>query len=244
MPSGIAYCDETWNVVTGCTPDFPCWERCWARGMCQRFPKAFGGDFTPRFHPERLNQPLHWREPRVILVAAMGDLFNDAIGDDCIFQVCGAIRQAPRHRYLFLTKRWQRMARMVLPMLHHLGANGDPVWWGFTAWDNDSARTVVNIVRDRFFQSDQVWLSLEPLLGPVNLGDDLGLFNQVIAGCESGPGARHTPCAWFRDVQSQCREAGVPCYVKQASGEAGEPKVIHFEPEPGDLPWTLRKGAR
>jgi len=294
MPTGIPYCDETWDVVTGCSPDqfnLVCRERCWAAALARQRPATHGGlgsgpcpDCDGRgyylcscydgpsnhkgdpcrrckgkgtlpaimpvpfsrlvLHPDRLDQPLHWRKPRVVLVCSRGDLFHDAVPDEFIFRVCRTIAAAPHHRYLLLTKRWERMSGMVLPMLEHLGANGDPVWWGFSAWDNDSAKRVAEIVRNRFMQCDQVWLSLEPLLGPVDLGEDMGLFNFVVAGCESGPGARHTPCQWLRDVSTQCQLAGVPCYIKQASGEPGESRVIRFPPQPGELPWRLpAKGA-
>lgn len=37
----------------------------------------------------------------------------------------------------------------------------------------------------------------------------------VIAGGESGPGARPCDVAWIRSIVEQCRAAGVPCFVKQ-----------------------------
>jgi len=191
-------------------------------------------------HPARLDQPLHWRTPRVVLVCSRGDLFHDAVPDEFIFRVCHTIAQAPHHRYLLLTKRWQRMARMALPMLDHLGSNGDPVWWGFSAWDNDSAKRVAEIVRNRFMQCDQVWLSLEPLLGPVDLGEDMGLFNFVVAGCESGPGRRPASDRWFERLREQCADAGRPFYLKQmAEREDGSGRVVHYPPAAGVLPWGL-----
>ena len=38
----------------------------------------------------------------------------------------------------------------------------------------------------------------------------------VIAGCESGPGARRCDVAWLRSLRDQCLEAGVPLWLKQA----------------------------
>jgi len=196
-------------------------------------------------HADRLEQPLHWRKPRVVLVCSRGDLFHDAVPDEFIFRVCRTIAAAPHHRYLLLTKRWERMSGMVLPMLEHLGANGDPVWWGFSAWDNDSAKRVAEIVRNRFMQCDQVWLSLEPLLGPVDLGEDMGLFNFVVAGCESGAARRLAHWYWFDAIWWKCREAKVPYYGKQRPQYAdGTGKVIRLSPQPGELPWRLpAKGA-
>jgi len=39
------------------------------------------------FHPDRLDQPLHWKEPRVVLVASRGDVFHDQVPDEFIEQV-------------------------------------------------------------------------------------------------------------------------------------------------------------
>ncbi len=41
------------------------------------------------------------------------------------------------------------------------------------------------------------------------------LLNWVIAGGESGPGARPCDVAWIRSIVQQCQAAGVPCFVKQ-----------------------------
>ncbi|MBW4982528.1 phage Gp37/Gp68 family protein [Mameliella sp. CS4] len=74
------------------------------------------------------------------------------------------------------------------------------------------------------------FLSCEPLLGPVDLTAirrtrELGFmrpldgrFNRidwVIAGGESGPGARPSNPQWFRDLRDQCAAAGVPFHFKQ-----------------------------
>lgn len=87
------------------------------------------------------------------------------------------------------------------------------------------------------------FLSCEPLLGPVDLRR--GVFDRdekiskamngpaalnwhqadsviahpldwVIAGCESGPGARPCDVEWLRSLRDQCAEAEVPFFLKQA----------------------------
>lgn len=72
------------------------------------------------------------------------------------------------------------------------------------------------------------FLSCEPLLGPVDLAaylvDDLHRMGRaarmevdwVIAGSESGPGARHCETAWLRSLRDQCATAGAPYFLKQA----------------------------
>jgi protein gp37 len=97
------------------------------------------------------------------------------------------------------------------------------------------------------------FLSCEPLLGPVNLrrvrpapvpidaltgGWGVASNNDahhrqeprlhwVIAGCESGPGARPCDVAWLRSLRDQCAAAGMPFFLKQArSDELGHPAGV------------------
>ena len=71
------------------------------------------------------------------------------------------------------------------------------------------------------------FLSCEPLLGPVDLrgvpvppsiGDVEASrrLHWIIAGCESGPGARPCSVEWLRSLRDQCAAAGVPFFLKQA----------------------------
>ena len=73
------------------------------------------------------------------------------------------------------------------------------------------------------------FVSYEPALGPVEFtavgeppinalwkgGFRDGRIDWVIAGGESGPGARPAHPQWFRDVRDQCQAAGVPFFFKQ-----------------------------
>jgi protein gp37 len=58
-------------------------------------------------------------------------------------------------------------------------------------------------------------ISLEPMIGPVDLTPWIGRLQHVIVGGESGRQARHCATEWIHSVVLQCREAGVPCFVKQ-----------------------------
>jgi protein gp37 len=71
------------------------------------------------------------------------------------------------------------------------------------------------------------FLSCEPLIGPVDLNRVIRLgyvpkrpgllpgLHWIIAGGESGPGARPCDVAWIRSLVEQCRAAGVAAFVKQ-----------------------------
>lgn len=107
------------------------------------------------------------------------------------------------------------------------------------------------------------FLSCEPLLGTIDLryaafngADSLSSLeglHWVIAGCESGPGARAAQPGWYRHLRDQCAVAGIPYFLKQAmaasTSRRGYPSSqaavvttneIHDEP-PG--PMLIGKGA-
>jgi protein gp37 len=68
--------------------------------------------------------------------------------------------------------------------------------------------------------------SVEPLIGDLGDIDPALLPEWMIAGCESGPGARIADVAWFRSLREQCAAAGVPFFLKQAGEQlAGAPSA-------------------
>lgn len=65
------------------------------------------------------------------------------------------------------------------------------------------------------------FLSVEPMLGPVNLYNIYCFrdgISWVIAGGESGPGARPMKMEWARSLRDQCEVAAIPFFFKQNSG--------------------------
>ena len=66
------------------------------------------------------------------------------------------------------------------------------------------------------------WFSAEPLLGGIDMTHMLADFAckrgklWLVAGCESGPGARPAEPDWYRSLRDQCKAAGVPFFLKQA----------------------------
>lgn len=120
MSNPIGWCDTTWNPIVGCSPVSSGCDNCYAARIASRFRKngeQFAGMVTslwpmaPRFsgsisfHPERLEQPFHWRKPRRIFVCSMGDLFHDSVTNDQIAAVFGVIAACPQHTFMILTKR-------------------------------------------------------------------------------------------------------------------------------------------
>jgi protein gp37 len=215
--SDIEWTDATWNPVTGCSKISPGCTRCYAEKFAERFRDVPGHPyqqgFDLRLWPERLDVPLRWKAPRMIFVNSMSDLFHDRVPDDFIAQVFATMRKATQHTFQVLTKRAERLADWYdrHPQFEML----PNVWIGVSVEDRKYGlarlpwlRRVTSFVR---------FLSVEPLLedlGPI----DLSGIDWVIAGGESGPGARPMKPEWAIGVRDQCRAAGVPFFFKQWGG--------------------------
>ncbi len=77
----IEWTDATWNPVTGCTKITRGCDFCYAERFSERFRGVpghpFENGFDLRLRPERLTQPLSWRQPRRIGVNP-----HDVIGNE------------------------------------------------------------------------------------------------------------------------------------------------------------------
>lgn len=223
----IEWTDETWNPVTGCTKISPGCKNCYAERMARRLAGRYGypeqpNHFKVTLHPDRLDQPLRWREPRMIFVNSMSDLFHEDVPFDFISKVMDVIERAPQHTFQVLTKRpahikqwayWDNPQTIDLP---------DNLWLGVSVENQKTA----NERREAFRQVPAAvkFLSYEPALGPVDwIG--WGFIDWLICGGESGPKARPMHPDWARAARDQCQAAGVPFFFKQW----GEWKEIQFD---------------
>ncbi len=112
MATKIAWCEETWNPITGCTPISPGCANCYAKRMANRLRGRHGypkdEPFRVTFHADKLGQPLHWKKHRKVFVCSMGDLFHDDVSNGSILDIWRIMRNAPQLTFLVLTKRPQR----------------------------------------------------------------------------------------------------------------------------------------
>jgi protein gp37 len=231
--SGIEWTDSTWNPVTGCTKVSPGCKNCYAETFAERFrgvsAHPFEQGFDLRLWPERLEMPLRWREPRAIFVNSMSDLFHEDVPDEFIGQVFDTMIRADHHVFQVLTKRSGRMLDWTRRIFRFRNERADGraimprhIWLGVSV--ENQAYTLR--IRDLRKVPAQIrFLSLEPLLGPVDLNASLlGGIHWVIVGGESGHRARPMDPAWVDPIRKRCAEVGVPFFFKQwgAFNSAGE----------------------
>lgn len=216
--SKIEWTDATWNPVRGCTKVSPGCAHCYAKTFSERFRGIPGHPFEHGFElrlvPEKLGDPIGWATPRRIFVNSMSDLFHQRVPDAYIGQVARVMSVANWHTYQVLTKRPERMQRLLSSKLSS-SARQSNIWWGVSVEDRKHGLPRVEVLRKT--PAAVRFLSVEPLLedlGEINLSG----IDWVIVGGESGPGARPMKESWVRSVRDQCTAAGVPFFFKQWGG--------------------------
>jgi protein gp37 len=163
--------------------------------------------------PERLEQPLRWREPRMIFVNSMSDLFHKEIPKEFIARVCDTMEQAHWHTSQVLTKRSSPM-RDFLRRRYGSVRGPTHMWFGVSVEDS-TKKSRIRHLQDA--PAGVRFLSVEPLLGPMGKLNLAGI-DWVIVGGESGPGARPMKPEWVREIRDQCRDDGVAFFFKQWGG--------------------------
>jgi protein gp37 len=240
--SKIEWTDATWNPIRGCSRVSEGCRFCYAERVAARFSgigmpyeglavvKSDGPHWTGevRFIEERLGDPLRWRKPRRIFVNSMSDLFHEKLNTDAIVRICEVMGRAKQHIFQVLTKRPERMLGLLTDLQAFGGNPPGHIWWGVSVEDQATADERIPLLLQT--PAAVRWVSYEPALGPVDFTAIRrtraegfmrpldGRFNKldwIVAGGESGHGARPAHPDWFRSVRDQCVAAGVPFFFKQ-----------------------------
>jgi protein gp37 len=235
--SAIEWTDHTFNPWIGCTKVSPGCDHCYAeRDMAGRLKVVQWGPHGERVRtkPANWSKPLTWnrrhdeffaqhgRRQRVFC-ASLADVFDNEVDPTWRADLLELIDQTPNLDWLLLTKRIGNVADM-LPngwLMQHTN-----VWLGASIVNQVEAdRDIPKLVA---LHAHVKFLSMEPLLGPVDLRGNLpgeralrwhrpmlNMLDWVIVGGESGPGARPMHPDWARDLRDQCAAASVPFLFKQ-----------------------------
>lgn len=285
MSTAIEWTDATWNPVTGCSKVSPGCAHCYAETLSLRFGWS-KKPWTPEnaaenvvLHPERLTKPLTWKEPRMVFVNSMSDLFHEEIDYPFIRDVFNVMRRCdggivaatgkanPAHTFQVLTKRPERA--LALWNERKLGFTTWPrhIWLGVSienarhTWRADVLREIPAAVR--FISAEPLLDSLFPPASdtrrpPSNVAPgrpglaepdrgasagaggkkslDLTGIDWLIAGGESGHGARPMDPQWARALRDACL---VECLDESAGSTVGIAAGVH----PGVSPRAHRRPA-
>jgi len=234
--------------------------------------------------PDVLEAPLRRKKPTTYFVNSLADWAHESIveseqGRRFLAAMFGVMAATPQHTYQILTKRPEQAAKwfawfgrldwgllrdhveihldeaMIKRLRSLRGPDAWPlpnVWIGASVEDQATADARIPALLE--VPAAVRFLSIEPMLGPVDLlragalehdvdGDPrvdpratvgaVGLVDWVICGGESGTQARPMHPGWARSLRDQCASAGVPFFFKQWGewGVGAEAERI------GDLPW-------
>lgn len=195
----------TWNPVAGCSKVSEGCRNCYAIRDAHRL----GGNPNPKISSvysdltvvengspnwtgkvrvldQRLEQPLHWKNPRAVFVNSMSDLFHEEIPNEFIAKVLMVASVCPEHIFMILTKRAKRMAEFfespdpsaaewiydIAPERALAFANqpDEPppnIWLGVSAEDQATANERIPFLLEA--PASRRFVSLEPLLGEIDL---------------------------------------------------------------------------
>lgn len=230
--TAIEWADTTWSPWEGCQKVGPGCDHCYAESMNRWL--RHGENWGPGA-PRRVYSDAHWAKPMRWNDAAakaghyrkvfpsVCDPFDNAAPDGQRERFARLIRETPHLVWMLLTKRIGNAGAMLADMF----PQGTPenVGLGATIVNQEEADRDIRKLVDA--PASVRFLSMEPLLGPVNLYDWIGpwgspgelqappMIDGIFVGGESGRGARPIHPAWVRSLRDQCHAAGVNFHFKQ-----------------------------
>jgi protein gp37 len=270
----------TWNPTTGCDKisegcGLPRFEGdatggCYAMAMAKRLkamgqpkyqndgdPRTSGPGFGVTEHEDVLTEPFGWPSPRTVFVNSMSDLGHARVSRAFLSRVFATMLLTPQHTYQCLTKRPERLRRILSEYawwtgvvadaleLHERGL-GTPsptqtqsdgcallnVWLGTSVELDEYSRRADAL---RATPAAVRFISAEPLLGPLPSLDLTGI-DWLIIGGESGPGARLMDLGWARNLVAMAHDSGTAVFLKQLGrGWDGRSKGDDWSTWPEDL---------
>lgn len=231
---GAKYWDHAWNPILGCEKISEGCQNCYAARLADQYPELRdeNGGFSPHL-PKCLKKV---PKSGVVFVGNMTDIFGGWNADEKIGLWLNSLSQNAVN--LVLTKRAEWLSNHTVYIL-------DNVWYGITAENQKRYDERIQPFGNCFCgTSRRTWLSLEPLLGPIDdmnvlisnedfFGSVLDYIGWVVVGAESGPAKVRRPCKleWVESIVQQCRSAGVPVFVKQLDINGKLVKDIEKFPE-------------
>ncbi|MES2262169.1 MAG: phage Gp37/Gp68 family protein [Pseudomonadota bacterium] len=233
--TSIEWCRSTFNTHIGCTRISPGCDNCYAAVSTPA--RVMGIKWGPG-EPRRRTSASNWNQVRrwnkqaaasgefwPVFTASLADVFDNEMPAAWRADFWALVRECPALTFLVLTKRIGNVRSML------------PADWGCGYHNVRLGISVVNQVEaDRDIPKLMAvparvrWLSMEPLLGAVDLhghlwqdvsgrvvhqGSRSPRIDWVVTGGESGAGARPMHPAWPRNLRDQCAAAGVAFLHKQ-----------------------------
>ena len=252
--TGIDWTKATWNPLQGCTRASAGCDHCYAAKLiATRLAKQYPGlaierkskgkktyAFTGviKLLPEKLAEPLEDRIPKRYFANSMSDLFHADVPEEFISAVFDVMEKAHWHTFQVLTKRPERMAEFSTA---RYGEETPPanIWLG-TSTENQEAfdERYPHLLNTK---AAVRWLSVEPLIGPIEFSSMEGI-DWVVVGGESDSD-RKMEKDWVIAIRDACEANEVAFFFKQW-GEYNEEgiKESKAQKKDGSMPLATLDG--
>lgn len=236
--SKIEWTHHTFNPWVGCKHVSPACDHCYAQAWAIRTgqPDLWEGNRRRTTEANwrkmlRLHAAVPEGQRQRVFSASLADVFDNEVPVAWRVDLFRLIAQTPRFDWLLLTKRIGNAWPMMLEVSSRCAGGEKPmsnVWLGATVvnqeeFDRDVPKLLRTPAAVRF-------LSVEPMLGPIEFGGMGGLdgLHWVICGGESGGRARPLELPWAVRLRESCAARGIAFFMKQGS-KANWPDFKNFD---------------
>lgn len=235
----IQWCDSTVNPTMGCD-GCEIWgaqrKTCYAGTLHARFGGVTPG-YAAKFEevalfPGRMEEAASWSNmavkrrpdkpwldglPRIIFVSDMSDSLSTSVPfeylrDEIVENVTSM--WGNRHRWLWLTKRPDRMSKFS-QFLAEQGIDWPENLWAGTSITSQATTSRIKHLVDVGNERTIRFLSVEPQVEAITILPWLPEIDWVIQGGESGRKARQFDLSWASTLIDHCARLGVPYFLKQ-----------------------------
>ncbi|MCB1204414.1 MAG: phage Gp37/Gp68 family protein [Verrucomicrobiae bacterium] len=222
--SHIEWTSHTYNPWTGCTKVSLGCKNCYAENLCdtRRGRNTWGLGGTRTRVESTLKDPYEWNEEAKasgvrtrVFCASLADVFDDhlSIQQEWRDELWRTVRQTPFLDYLVLTKRPENFSKFL------------PADWGegypnvcLIVSTERQEEADLRIPKLLATPAKYRGLSVEPLLGEIDLSAYIEELDWIIVGGESTQGkgkARPMEPEWARKIRDLCQQHGKPFFFKQ-----------------------------
>jgi len=179
--------------------------------------------------------------PRVFSISR--DLFHVKVPFGFIAAAFDQMHKYPCHTYLCLTKRPNLVGKFINQYRRNTPNSWPPTLIiGASVPDNSKRKRIRDLQANTVLAHNRI-LSLEPMLGPVDLPDCLSdlhsPINGIICGCQRGPGRVIPEIAWLESLVQQCTDSNTPFFLKQWDFGKG----VEMRPEYNGRTWSELPGV-
>ncbi len=238
--SSIGWCDATFNPWIGCTKLGPGCKNCYAEkdDHFHKWTPDGWGKGKKRYLTSHSSwqMPYQWNRKAVregityrVFCGSLCDIFDDEVDVLWLHDLIKVIINTPNLDWMLLTKR-PYLIRDRLRSVSLSPKCSEAVAIKIKEWFSYGAKVMPNVwLGCSIVNDEEMWmayellkmpavihfLSIEPMLGPVDIDDPELEIDWIICGGESGPKARPMHPLWARSLRDQCEDLEITFFFKQ-----------------------------